>query len=180
MTRRSALFTAVATGLLAACLPSLAAAQEAKSVAVAKQLAQALTDKKLDAIAAKYPSEPDRFVAALYFPGVQLLVISGTYSAPQLMDPRIALKQYRDIYLDLGGTSPKDSKIFVQDMGAPGLTSKKVDGLFDSWTQGDKQIVFDGDWDKQKISESDYQKTFAAADEEYTKILTALLAEAKK
>jgi hypothetical protein len=40
--------------------------------------------------------------------------------------------------------------------------------------------MFDGDNDKQKISDAEYAKAFAAADEEYAKILGALLAEAKK
>jgi hypothetical protein len=60
------------------------------------------------------------------------------------------------------------------------LNQKKTDGFFDTWSQGNKQVVFDGSWDAQKISEGDYMKQFAAADEEYTKILGALLAEAKK
>ena len=40
--------------------------------------------------------------------------------------------------------------------------------------------MFDGDPDKQKLSDADYQKSFTAADEEYAKILGALLAEARK
>jgi hypothetical protein len=180
MIRSSSIRHARAVGLLLLCLPGLASAQVSKSATVAKDLTAALDAKKLDAIAAKLPSDPDRYAAALYFPGLQLLVISGTYAAPVLLDPRIAQKQYRDVYLELSGTIPKESKIFVLDMGAPGLTQKKTDGFFDTWTQGGKQIVFDGNWEAQKISESDYNKMFAAADEEYAKILDALLAEAKK
>ena len=180
MTRRSAFRHAIAIGSLVFCLPIVAAAQASKSIAVAKDLAQVLDDKKLDAIAAKDPSAPDRFVAALYFRGSQLLVISGQYSVPALMDTRIAQKQYRDVYVEVSGAAPKDSKIFVQDMGVPGLTQKKVNNLFDTWAQGDKQVMFNGDWDKQKMSESEYQKMFAAADDEYTKLLGALLTEAKK
>jgi hypothetical protein len=180
MIRSSRIRHARAVGLLVLCLPGLASAQVSKSATVAKDLTAALDAKKLDAIAAKLPSDPDRYAAALYFPGLQLLVISGTYAAPVLLDPRIAQKQYRDVYMELSGTIPKESKIFVLDMGAPGLTQKKTDGFFDTWTQGDKQIVFDGNWEAQKISESDYNKMFAAADQEYAKILDALLAEAKK
>ena len=40
--------------------------------------------------------------------------------------------------------------------------------------------MFDGDWKKQKMSEQDYMKAFSAADERYTQILTALLAQLKK
>ena len=180
MVRLSAIRRVIGIGGLVLCLPALASAQLSKSETVAKDLTAALDAKKLDSIAAKLPPEPDRYVAALYFPGVQLLVVSGKYSAPQLLTPRLAQKQYRDIYMELSGTVPKESKIFVLDMGAPGLTPKKSDGFFDTWTGGDKQIVFDGNWDAQKISEADYNKSFATDDEEYAKILGALLAEAKK
>ena len=159
---------------------SLPAQQTSKSAAVAKELITVMDAKKLDSIAAKVPDGADHFAAALYFPGVQLLVISGRYSAPQLMEPRLAKKEYKDTYMELTGTVAPDSKIFVQDMGAPGLTQRKQENLYDTWTQGGKPIMFDGEPDKQKISEADYAKQFAAADEEYSKILTALLAEAKK
>jgi hypothetical protein len=179
MKRRWACYAGALIALAVVCLPAEVAAQSPKSLAVAKDLTTALDGKKLDAIAAKLPGE-DRYAAALYFPGLQLLVIVGKYPVPVLIDPRIAQKQYRDVYMELSGTVPKDSKIFVLDMGAPGLNQKRTDGFFDTWSQGDKQVVFDGSWEAQKLSESDYMKQFAAADEEYTKILGALLAEAKK
>ena len=178
MRRVPGFVTAVALAVL--CLAVPAAAQVPKSLPVAKELATALEAKKLDSLAAKVPGEADRYVAALYFPGVQLLVIAGKYPQPTLLDPRIAQKQYRDVYSELSGTISKESKIFVLDMGVPGLNQKKADGFFDTWTQADKQVVFDGDWDAQKMSETDYMKQFADADAEYTKLLGALLAEAKK
>jgi hypothetical protein len=180
MDRRCALRVAAAMVFAALYVTAPAAAQIPKSLQVAKDLAAALDAKKLDAVAAKIPGETDRYVAALYFPGLQLLVIAGKYPQPALLDPRIEQKQYRDIYAELGGTVPKASKIFVLDMGMPGLSARKADGYFDSWTQGDKQVVFDGNWDAQKISEADYTKAFNDADAEYAKILGALLAEAKK
>jgi hypothetical protein len=170
----------VAVMALGLCLASPVAAQAPKSPAVAKELAAALDARKMDSVAAKMPGETDRYAAVLYFPGVQILVIAGKYPQPALMDPRLAQKQYRDIYTELSGTVSKESKIFVLDMGAPGLSPKKTDGYFDTWTQGDTQVVFDGNWDAQKISEADYNKRFADADAEYTKILGALLAEARK
>jgi hypothetical protein len=180
MIRLSSIRRVTVPGLLMLGLSAAASAQSSKSLTVAKELTAALDAQKLDAIAARMPSDPDRYVAALYFPGAQLLVISGKYPAPQLMDPRIAQKQYRDVYMELSGTVPKESKIFVLDMGAPGLTQKKTDGFFDTWTQGDKQIMFDGNWDAQKMSEADYNKAYAAADEEYAKMLGALLEQVKK
>jgi hypothetical protein len=169
---------------------SAAAQQVSKSAAVAKELVQVMEAKKLDSIAARMTAGPatgggeqpsDRnFAAALYFPNVQLLVISGHYSAPQLMEPRLAGKQYRDTYMELSGTVTPNTKIFVQDMGEPGLSQRKQENLFDTWNQAGKVVIFDGDPDKQKMSDAEYQKAFVAADEEYVKILSALLAEAKK
>src|SRR4051812_3584805 len=73
-------------------------AQESKSAPLAKQLAAALDAGKLDSIAAKDPAAPDVFVAALYFPGMQLLVVSGKYAVPQLLESRVGRKEYRDVY----------------------------------------------------------------------------------
>jgi hypothetical protein len=170
----------IGVGLLLVGLPSLASAQESKSAAVAKELVQTMDAKKLDSIAAKTPLGDGHFAAALYFPNVQLLVISGHYSAPQLMEPRLAGKQYRDTYMELSGTVTPDTKIFVQDMGAPGLSAKRQDNMYDTWTRAGKIVMFDGENEKQKLSDAEYAKAFAAADEEYARILGALLAEAKK
>src|SRR5258705_154778 len=90
-------------------LPVAALAQESKSAPLAKQLAAALDAGKLDSIAAHDPSAPDIFVAALYFPGLQLLVVSGKYAVPQLLNDRVGKKEYRDVYLDLNGASVADT-----------------------------------------------------------------------
>ena len=179
MNHRCFLF-AIACVLVA--LPSMATAQQqaSKSAAIAKELVQVMDSKKLDSIAAKTPTGEGHFAAALYFPNVQLLVISGHYSAPQLMEPRLAGKQYRDTYMELSGTVTPDTKIFVQDMGEPGLSARKQENMYDTWTRAGKVVMFDGDNEKQKMSDAEYAKAFAAADEEYARILSALLAEAKK
>jgi hypothetical protein len=180
MMRRASVGTVAIVGVMLLCGPDSAAAQVSKSSAVAKELVQVMGQKKLDAIAAKLPTGEGNYAAALYFPNVQLLVISGNYSAPQLMEPRLAAKQYRDTYMELSGTVTPTTKIFVQDMGEPGLTQRKQENMYDTWNSAGKIVMFDGDPDKQKMSDADYQKGFAAADEEYAKILSALLAEAKK
>ena len=65
-------------------------------------------------------------------------------------------------------------------MGEPGLSAKKQENMYDTWTHAGKIVMFDGDNEKQKMSDAEYAKAFAAADEEYARILGALLAEAKK
>jgi hypothetical protein len=162
-------------------LPGLVSAQEAKSVSLAKQLAAALDGAKLDSIAAKDPSSPDTYFAALYFPGSTLLVVSAKYTAPQLLDARLDKKEYRDTYIDLNSASVPASKVFIQDTGADGLKAKHEEGQgFDSYEVGGKAMTFDGDWKKQKLSEQDYMKAFLAADERYSAILMALLGQLKK
>jgi hypothetical protein len=178
------LLTRVACRSLVAvvCLvPAVAWAQDSKSAPLAKQLAAALDAGKLDSIAAKDPSAPDIFVAALYFPGMQLLVVSGKYAVPQLLTDRVGKKEYRDVYLDLNGASVADSKLFIEDPGADGLKAKREDNQpFDQCEIGGKRTMFTGDWKAQKMSEQDYIKAFSAADDRYAQILAALLAQAKK
>jgi hypothetical protein len=177
--------TRVANGSLVALvvlsLAPGASAQESKSASLAKQLAAALDAGKLDSIAAKDPAAPDVFVAALYFPGVQLLVVSGKYTVPELLNERVSKKEYRDVYLDLNGASVADSKVFIEDPGADGLKPKREDNTaFDQCEVGGKRTMFDGDWKKQKMSEQEYLKAFSAADDRYAQILAALLAQIKK
>lgn len=162
-------------------MASTLSAQEGKSVALAKQLTDALDAAKLDSIAAKDPAGADMFVAALYFPGAQLLVVSAKYTAPQLLDARLGKKEYRDTYIDLNSASVPATKIFVQDARADGMRAKREENqAFDSYEASGKPMVFDGDWKGQKISEQDYLKAFTSADERYTAMLTALLAQMKK
>ncbi|MBI3490378.1 MAG: hypothetical protein HY047_01045 [Acidobacteria bacterium] len=159
----------------------LASAQEPKSSALAKELASALEAVKLDSIAAKDPSAPDTFVAALYFPGVQLLVISAKYTAPQLLNERLAKKEYRDTYIDLSSASVPASKVFVEDLGADGLKAKHEENTgADTYEVAGVRTVFDGDWKRQQVSEADYAKTFSTADARYAQLLTALIAQVKK
>ena len=162
-------------------LPSATFAQESKSAPLAKQLAAALDAAKLDCIAAKDPAAPDVFVAALYFPGVQLLVVSGKYTVPQLLVERLNKKEYRDTYLDLNGAAVPASKVFLEDPGADGLKAKREENQpFDTYEADGKRTMFNSDWKAQKISEQEYMKAFATADERYMQILTALIAQLKK
>ena len=177
------LLTRVASVVLAAlaafAVAAPASAQESKSAPIAKQLAAALDAGKLDSIAAKDPGAPDIFVAALYFPGMQLLVVSGKYSVPQLLNERLQRKEYRDVYMDLNGAATE--KMFVEDPGIDGLKPKRDSNQpFDQAEMAGKRTLFDGDWKAQKMNEQDYLKAFAAADERYAQILAALLAQAKK
>ena len=168
------------TALAVVALSSPAFAQDPKSRAAAKALGDALDRLKLDSIAAPDPSDKDAFVAALYFQGSQLLVVSAKYSVPALIAAKLEKKDYRDVYIDLNAASVAGSKIFVMDQGADGLVAKPGDGAADSWEQANKTVAFDGDWRRAKMSEDDYVKSFTAADERYSRILELLTQQAKK
>ena len=161
---------------------SLAAGQSPpKSAAAAKQLTEVMDKLKLEAIAAPDPSEPNAFVAALYFQGGQLLVVSAKYSAPTLLVAKLAKKDYRDVYIDLNAASVAGSKIFVMDQACDGLVAKPGgDAAADTWEQGTTTTVFDGDYKKAKLSEEDYAKAFATSDEKYARILSLLAGQASK
>jgi hypothetical protein len=159
---------------------SFPTAEESKSGTAARQLAEVLDRLKLDSIAAADPSEPGTFVAALYFQGATLLAVSARYAAPTLLVDKLAKKDYRDIYIDLNAASIAGSKIFVMDQAADGLVARPGDAQADTWEQGNKTTAFDGEWRKANLSEDEYQKAFAMADERYARILRLLTEEAKK
>jgi hypothetical protein len=168
-------------GILVLCLAAAPRAQEPKSVALAKQLAAALDAAKLDALATAVPGQTDVFVGALYFPGVQLLVVSAKYAAPQAMTEQLAKKNYREVYLDLSSASVAATKVFVSDLGADGLVARPDDNQpFDTFETASKRLPLDGDWDQQGLSRDEYMSAFAAADTQYADMLTALIAQVKK
>ncbi len=174
-------FARVGLGILlsAAVGGGTAAAADSASAPLAAQLTTTMTSRGLDAIAARDPQGADRYVAALVFPGSQLLVVAAPYPAAGALDALIEQHQYRDVYSTLQQSSVTKGKVFFQDMGADGLpadASGSVDVMYEEVT---KRMVFDGEWKKQRLSEAEYQKRFAAADKRYAELLTALLEAAK-
>jgi len=184
---RQAAFLSVLLSVL--ILPSAALAQEpqaaptmaSKSAALAQELTALLDQKKLDAIAAKDPSASDLYVAALYFPGSQLLVASARYAVPSILNEKLAKKDFREVYTDLNSASVPGSLVLVMDMGADGLKPAKDDTRVDTCDVNNKSLVFDGDWKgHQMASEAEYDKAYADADARYAKMLATLIAQAKK
>jgi hypothetical protein len=154
-------------------------AQESSSAAPVKQLTTLLDAAKLDSLAAKGPGQ-DTYVALLYYPGIQLLVVEARYKEPVLLDAKIAKKDYRSVYEDLNSASIPGTKCFVMDLGADGLKPDKEEGRLDTFEDGTTQVQFDGDWKAQKMEEAAYQKAFQEADAKYVRMLEALIAQAKK
>jgi hypothetical protein len=151
------------------------AAQQSASAAKAAAVTKLLDQHKLDAIAAQDPDQPDRFVAALYYPGAQLLAVSATHPMLQLFQQRIANRQYRDVYMDLQGPATQKGRLFVMDLGADGLKYRPDGDVFDiTYHSGADQVSFDGDWKDQKMSREQYDQRFKDDDERYARMLAAL------
>jgi hypothetical protein len=165
---------------LVLALPAAARAQDSKSADLARQLAQLLDDKKLDAIAAADPQAAGSFAAALYFPGTELLVVSAKYSAPAKMNEALAKKDYHEVYADLSAASVAGSKVFVMDINADGLVVKpRGDSPADSVERASGTVSFDGDPKKAKLSDADYAKAFQEADSAYSQMLQLLISKLK-
>jgi hypothetical protein len=166
---------------VAALCPAPTAGQESKSEGLARQLAAALDAAQLDSIAAADPATPGVYVGAIYIKGGQLLAVASSYPAPAALDKKLAEKAYRDVYLDLSAFKSDSPRCFVEDMGANGLRSKPDDNQpFDSIELDGKRVNLDDEPRRQKMSSEDYQKAYTAADERYSQMLTALLAQLKR
>jgi hypothetical protein len=158
-----------------------AAAQESKSEPLAKQLVAALAAAKLDSIAAADPANPGVYVAVLHIPGTQIIGVAAKYPAPEAMAAKLTSKAYRDVYLDLsaGGL---EGKVVIEDSASDGAKVRRRNPAdpVDIIEIDGKRVVLDYDFRRQKLSLNDYLKLYSAADERYTSIIQALLAELKK
>jgi hypothetical protein len=160
-------------------LATAASAQDSKSATPVTELVKMLDSMKLDSFAVKGASA-NEYVGALYFPGSQLLVVSAKFDTPWRADSLLEMKNYRDLYIELNSASVPQSKVFVSDLSANGLRSKKDGTLYDTVDIGGKTFNFDGDWKKAKITADDYTKTYSTTDEQYTQMIQVLLAGLKK
>jgi hypothetical protein len=175
------LFLLVAAAVAVAFLHTpITARQEAKSAAGARALLQILEKRSLDAMAAQMPNTEDTFVAALRIPG-QLLVVSARYSAPSLLQAKIAQGEYREVYVDLNSAATPNSRYFVEDLNADGLVYKPDNHSgYDTYDSPDASTAFDGEWRKRRMTEEEYRRRYSEAEQQYTRMLEALLSEARR
>jgi hypothetical protein len=178
MTRTIRRLSGIALAAILLLAPA-ASAQDSKSATSVTELVKMLDSMKLDSFAVKGAS-PNEYVGALYFPGSQLLVVSAKFDTPWRADSLLDMKNYRDLYIELNSASLPQSKVFVSDLSANGLRSKKDGTVYDTADIGGKTFNFDGDWKKAKITADDYTKTYSTTDEQYTQMIQALLAGLKK
>ena len=146
------------------------------SAKLAADLVKLMEQRDLDTIAAAHPTDPGRFVAAMYIKGVQLLVISGRYSAPALLKEQLIKGDYRKVYLDLNAAADKEGRLFITDSQANGLRAQPdKNAPFDiSWRDMTAQILYNSDWKSQKLKEADYRKRFTEDETEYAAMLELL------
>jgi hypothetical protein len=139
----------------------------------AKQLTSAMTERQLDVVAAADPENPNRYVAAMLIPGAQLLVVAAEYPNASELQALIGQRQYRDVYSALHQPSAQPTRLFFLDAGCDGVQVNRetVDVLYE---KGTNQVVFDGDWKKAKLSETQYQRKVQEAAEQYGRLLTVL------
>jgi len=168
--------------VLSAAFTTGAAAQDPKSAAPAKELAQLLASKKLDSIAARMPDSKEEFVGALMFPGQMMMVVWAKTTAPAVLNEKLINKNYRDVYIDLNSASIIETRHTVTDLGPDGLKSKpdQRQGPADSHDLAAKSLRFDGNWREDKMSEKDYMTRHAEADAAYARAVQALIDELKK
>ena len=153
-----------------------AGAQDSTSAPLAAELAELMTNAELDALAGKDSTGEGRFVAVLAYPGL-LLVVSARYEVPIYVEDKIAKGEYREVYIDLNAASISGTKVLVTDSGANGLHAD--DDTVDMFDGGSGIVRFDGEWGAQGMQEAEYMKTFSEADQYYTRMLKALIAQAR-
>jgi len=165
--------------LVAICLALLgataASAESSSSAPLADAFVTLLQSRSLEAFAAPDPDEPGRFVAALYLPHGDLLVVSARQPSADAVARRIAADQFRDVYTDLQATPTPEGKFFVQDSKADGLSSTPREGAVDIvYENGTETTVFNGDARAQHLGRGDYEARFDADDRRYAHALAVL------
>jgi hypothetical protein len=164
--------------------------QEAASVAKAKAFAALLQGKKLEAFAIKDrrdPAKTDRYVAALIVPNAQLLVVAASYTRFMDLEYRLHKQDFMAAYVDLNTSTFSQDKFFVEDAMADGLViTPKRNTAPDGVKIGTREVSFNGEFanprrrnQEGKITEEDYRKTFADADQRYSALLDLLIEQLK-
>ena len=150
------------------------------SSALAKQLVEAMSSAGMDALAMRDPANSGRAIAVLAFPQSQLLVIAGSYPDASSLDALLSNRMYRDVYAGLQQPTVSDGKVFIQDMGCDGLDPRGEANVDIMYENAKTQTIFDGNWKKQKISQSAYEERARQAEARYARLLSALIAAAQK
>lgn len=143
-----------------------------------KQLAQAMSERKLTAISVKDPTEADRYIAVMLFPDVQLLLITARTENQAYVDSQLRAGNHADVYAALH-QGIGESKLFVQDMGVDGIHRTQGGPTDVVYERGEDELILNGDRKATDLSEADYAKAVTRLDEQYTRMLKLLLEAVK-
>lgn len=149
------------------------------SAPLALELGRLLQENKLTTIAAEHAEEPGRFVAAMHFPGTQLLAVSADHASPAILREQIWNAKDADVYGHFNSGAIPEGKLFVQDLGADGLHRQGTpfDIVYESVVH---RTVLDGNWKEQKLSQQEYDQRFERADRRYAAMLSSLIGEVRR
>jgi methylmalonyl-CoA mutase cobalamin-binding subunit len=162
-------FELVLTLCLTVCAARYVSAQDS-SATLARALTTALQAHHIDVFATPIAGTQDEFAAALFYPGVQLLVVSARYPAPAALQPQIAAGNYRDVYQALHSNPIPESKLFVQDMGADGLRTDEKQTPDIVYQKVVNTTVLNGN-----VRDAAYRQHLSQIDPEYSRVLRALV-----
>ena len=99
--------------------------------------------------------------------------MSARYSAPNVAVRKITNREFRDVYIDLNAASIAGTKILITDTSSNGLRAD--DDTTDMVDRGAGMLRLDDDPGGQGLSRDEYRSAFAEADEQYARMLRALL-----
>jgi energy-coupling factor transporter ATP-binding protein EcfA2 len=156
-----------------AVFASSAPAQTIVSSTVARDVAALMTEHQLEAFAMQDPEAPNRFLASLLIPGVQMLVVAAEYPAPDELKALLAQKNYRDVYVALHQPVSAPTRFFLIDLACDGL-DPKGDAADILYEKGSTQTLFNGDWKTQGLTEAVYKTRFADTERYYSRVLGQL------
>jgi len=157
------------------------------STAKAKELSAIMKGKNIDSFAMKEGQSPNRFVAVMLVPDVQLLLVSAVYSRPTDIEYRLYQKDYTQAYRDLRAGALASERFFIEDILADGLMATPAKNAQpDSMIIGTAApFVFVGAADPKKSKDTrmalePYMKAFGEADKRYAELLDGVIQELKK
>ena len=171
---RSLLVAAFVTAVFMQPRFLLAQDDKAGSAVTTSELVAAMTTQKVTAFAVEDPATPTRFVAALLFPGTQLLIVGAASTSADYLKAQIAQQQHAEVYAALNASAVPETMLFFQDMGCDGLNrdGEQVDVMYD---ESGRQVLFDGKGKASGLSKNEFAAKFDSAETQYTAMVTLLL-----
>ena len=177
--RVKALFSAALVAVALVTTMAVPSAQQPQdSSALVKQLVSAMAARQLDVVAAIDPDEPGRFLGAMVFPGVQMMVTSTRHKQPEYVTEQLGKRQFRTVYDALQYGLPAGRLLF-HDLGCDGFKAGG-DSIDLYYEDANTRTLLDGNYLAQGMTEEQYAQKQRDAEAKYVRSLTILLDAVKK